>query len=94
MIGMEGGHLVNANRLVQTLIDIDLKVCNAIQLVKRCPPTTNKKHPQLCTEGKSLWNLNFFTDNNVGCEQRKIFQPWAKTHAPFNCSHNLAKNGR
>ncbi len=27
---MEGGHLVNANRLVQIPIDIDQKVCNAI----------------------------------------------------------------
>jgi hypothetical protein len=42
---IEGGHLLNANRLVQTLIRIDLKVCNAIQLVRRCPPTRDKKHP-------------------------------------------------
>jgi len=27
---MEGGHLVNANRFVQTSIDIDQRVCNAI----------------------------------------------------------------
>jgi hypothetical protein len=36
---------MNANWLVQTVINIDLKVCNAIQLVRRCPPTINKKHP-------------------------------------------------
>jgi hypothetical protein len=28
--GMEGGHLLNANRLIQTLIDIDQGACNAI----------------------------------------------------------------
>jgi len=27
---MEGGHLVNANQFIQTPIDIDQKVCNAI----------------------------------------------------------------
>jgi hypothetical protein len=41
---MEGGHLVNANQLVQTSIDIDQRVCNTIQLVKRCPSTPNKKN--------------------------------------------------
>jgi hypothetical protein len=51
---MEGEHLMNANQLVQIVIDIDLKVYNAIQLIKRCPSTTTKKHPQLCTKGKSL----------------------------------------
>jgi len=34
---------MNANWLVQTMIDIDLKVYNAIKLVRRCPPTINKK---------------------------------------------------
>jgi hypothetical protein len=38
---------------MQTVIDIYLKVCNAIQLVKKCPPTINKKHLQLCTKGRS-----------------------------------------
>jgi hypothetical protein len=42
---IEGGHFMNANGLVQTVIDIDLKVCNAIQLVRRCPLIINKKHP-------------------------------------------------
>jgi hypothetical protein len=42
---IEGGHLLNANWRVQTLIRIDLEVCNAIQLVRSCPPTINKKHP-------------------------------------------------
>jgi hypothetical protein len=62
---MEGGHFVNANRLIQTLIDIDLKVYNAMQLVKRCPPTTNKKYPQLCTKRRSMQNPNSFTNNNA-----------------------------
>jgi len=30
---IEGGHLMNTNWLVKTVINIDLKVCNAIQLV-------------------------------------------------------------
>jgi hypothetical protein len=42
---IEGGCLLDANWRVQTLIRIDLKVCNAIQQVRRCPPTRNKKHP-------------------------------------------------
>jgi len=42
---IEGGHLMNVNWLIQTMIKIDLKVYNAIQLVRRCPPTINKKHP-------------------------------------------------
>jgi len=41
---IEGAHLLNVNRLVQTIIKIDLMVCNAIQLVTRCPPTIIKKH--------------------------------------------------
>jgi len=32
---MKGEHLLNANRLVQTLIDIDQRVCNAIHSSSR-----------------------------------------------------------
>jgi hypothetical protein len=40
---IEGEHLPNANRLVQSLeTNIDENVYNAVQLVGRCPPTTNK----------------------------------------------------
>lgn len=39
---IEGGHLVNANWFVQTTIGINLKVCKAIQFIKRCQPTSQK----------------------------------------------------
>jgi hypothetical protein len=35
-IYIEGGHLLNVNWLIQTLIKIDQKVNNVVQLVKRC----------------------------------------------------------
>ncbi len=71
---MEGGHLVNANRLVQTPIDIDQRVCNAIQLVKRCPPTLNKENIRNCAQKEDHSETQTFkTDNNFRCEQRGIF---------------------
>ncbi len=42
-LGIEGGHLMNATWFVQTVVD--RTVCNAIQPVRRCPQTINKKHP-------------------------------------------------
>jgi hypothetical protein len=35
-------HPARRERLLVRSIDIDGKVCNAVQLVERCPPTTNK----------------------------------------------------
>jgi hypothetical protein len=56
-LGIERAHLMNANRLVQTASNIDRTVCNAIQLVRRCPLTINKKTSMaLRTERRSQWN--------------------------------------
>jgi len=48
---IEGEHLLNANWPVQTAINIDRTVCNAIQLVRRCTSTINKKHATFCRKG-------------------------------------------
>ncbi len=48
---VESAHL-NANQLVQTIFGINLMMYNAIQFVTKCPPTINKKHQYLCTQGK------------------------------------------
>jgi hypothetical protein len=41
---IEGEHLLNANWPIQTAINTDRTVCNAIQPVKRCTSVINKKH--------------------------------------------------
>jgi hypothetical protein len=48
---IEGEHLLNANWPVQTVINTDRTVCNAIQPVRRCTSAINKKHATLCREG-------------------------------------------
>jgi hypothetical protein len=67
---MEGGHLVNANRLVQTPIDIDQKVYNAIQLVKRCLPTPNKEYIRSYRNCNEKWKKtaarHFFSEWKAG----------------------------
>ncbi len=71
---MEGGHLVNANQLVQTPIDIDQRVYNAIQLIKRCPPTPNKENIRSCAQKEDHFGTQTFkTNNNFHYEQRGIF---------------------
>jgi len=48
---IEGEHLLNANWLIQTEINTDRTVCNAIQPVRRCTLAINKKHATLCRKG-------------------------------------------
>jgi hypothetical protein len=43
-LGIKGEHLLNANWPVQTAINTDRMVCNAIQPVRRCTSAINKKH--------------------------------------------------
>jgi hypothetical protein len=46
----EGGHLLNVNRLIQTLIKIDWNVNNVVQLVKRCQSTIFKNIKRLLSK--------------------------------------------
>jgi hypothetical protein len=41
---IDGGHLLKVNWLTHSLIEIDQKVCKAIQLLKSCQPIILKTH--------------------------------------------------
>jgi hypothetical protein len=86
---MEGGHLVNANRFVQTSIDIDQRVCNAIhgssrgvhrhQMKKTSVVVCRRK---IASEPKPLKQTTISVAN-----RGEFSQPWANRH--FTLTSNM-----
>ncbi len=97
---MEGGHLMNANRLVQTPIDIDQRVYNAIHGSSRGVRRHQIKNIHNYAQKEEYCETQtFLTDTTTCCEQRGIFQPWANrgfilTSSMHVTEHNDTLNKR